>query len=93
VSHTAEHVHKRHFSLKVGERGRVVLPVELRRRLDLRPDDRLFVTVEDDGSLRVVTARQAVASAKGMLRRWIPERDVLLSDELIADRRREAQSE
>jgi AbrB family looped-hinge helix DNA binding protein len=45
------------YTVAVGQRGRLVLPAELRRRLDPQPGDRLVVTIEPDGGFRIVLAR------------------------------------
>jgi hypothetical protein len=60
----------------------------------LRTNDRLLVSVESDGSLRLTSAREAAQRARGVLRRLDPSpRERLLSDELIAERRRDAARE
>ena len=80
--------------LKLGDRGRLVLPAALRRRLSLRTNDRLLATLEPDGSLRLTTAREAARRGRGLLRELDPSaRDGLLSEELLAERRREAARE
>ena len=95
MSHAEERAHTRQFSLRLGERGRIVLPAEVRKELGLEPDERLLLTVEDDGSMRLTTVRAAVRSLRGMLRELLPDfpEDVSLVDELIAERRREAARE
>ena len=72
-----------------------MLPAELRKELNIQPNDQLIATLEEDGSLRVISVRQAVASMKGILRELLPDlgEDVSLVDELIAERRREAAAE
>ena len=94
MAHTEEHAHKRQFSLKVDERGRMVLPAELRKEMGVEPNDRLVAIVDDDGSLRVISAREAVRRARGLLRRMAPSpSEGSLVDDLIAERRREAARE
>jgi AbrB family looped-hinge helix DNA binding protein len=80
-----------HFSISLGERGRIVLPAQLRRRLDLHPGDRLIVTVEEEGGFRVVSARELARRMRGLYRDLAPGRS--LADELIAERREEARRE
>jgi bifunctional DNA-binding transcriptional regulator/antitoxin component of YhaV-PrlF toxin-antitoxin module len=68
-----------------------VLPADLRERLGIREDDRLLARVEEDGSLRVITARAAWESVRGILKDRLPHLgDRSLADELIAERRTEA---
>jgi AbrB family looped-hinge helix DNA binding protein len=79
--------HTERYVAALGERGRLVLPAPLRRRLDLRPGDRLIVTVEPEGGLRVVSAREQARRLCGLYRNLAPGRS--LADELIAERREE----
>ena len=71
------------------DRGRLVLPAELRRRLGLRAGDEVKISEEADGALRV-ESRQAAARAligsAGRLKGSAVE-------ELRAERRREAAAE
>jgi bifunctional DNA-binding transcriptional regulator/antitoxin component of YhaV-PrlF toxin-antitoxin module len=65
------------------------LPV--RRRLDLQDGDRIILSIDDEGSLRLVSARQAARRTRGLLRRIAPAlQDRRLAEELIAERRAEA---
>ena len=73
---------------KLNADGRVVIPAAVRRALDLRPGDELIMRV-DDGELRLSTRRQALARARRMIRRYIPD-DEDLTQSLIDDRRKEA---
>jgi len=41
------------------EHGRVVLPADMRRRLEMRPGDELVVTEEPGGTLRLQSRRCA----------------------------------
>ena len=80
-----------HFSISLGERGRIVLPAQLRRRLDLHPGDRLIIRVDDEGGFRVVSARELARRLNGLYRDLAPGRSLV--DELIAERREEARRE
>ena len=71
--------------LHLRDRGLLVLPAEIRRRLNLRRGDQLLLTVESDGSLRLRTARQAVRETRGLYRARARHRSLV--DELIAERR------
>jgi AbrB family looped-hinge helix DNA binding protein len=83
--------HLEHFSVTLGERGRLVLPAELRRQLSLNPGDRLVITMEEDGSFRVISARELARRLRGLLADL--SSGTSLADELIADRREEARRE
>jgi len=76
---------------KVDNGGRIVLPAEFRRALDLHPGDSM-VLVLDNGEVHVRTLRQAVKRLQEFVRSYIPE-GRSLSDELTAERRAEAQHE
>ena len=46
------------LSVIVAERGRLVLPAEVRERLHIRDGDRLALVVDPDGTIRLQTARR-----------------------------------
>ena len=73
--------------IRLGDRGRLVLPAVVRRQLQLRAGERLLLTV-DSGSIHLVPARLQVREARGIYRHLAPKRS--LADELIAERRAEA---
>jgi len=73
---------------KIGEGGRIVIPASLRRAMGVGVGDELLLRVED-GELRAATRRAALKKAQAIVRRFVPA-GVLLSDELISDRRRGA---
>jgi AbrB family looped-hinge helix DNA binding protein len=75
----------------LGDRGRVVLPAGVRRRAGIRPGDRLLVTVEPDGSVRLVRREEAIRRGLGLFADVVPERSLV--EELIAERRAEAELE
>ena len=73
---------------KLREGGRLVIPAEYRKALGIKPGDEVLLTLED-GEIRVVSTRQAVARSQALLRRYIPK-GRSLSGELIKQRREEA---
>ena len=79
------------FSVVLGDRGRVVLPAPVRRRLNLHPGDRLILTVGEDGTASLVSAVQAARALEGIFKDIAPGRSLV--DELIAERREEARRE
>ena len=72
----------------IGEGGRLVIPAAYRKTLGLKPGDEVLLTLED-GEIRVVSTRQAIARAQTLLRRYVPK-GRSLSEELIQERREEA---
>jgi len=79
------------FGVVMADRGRLVLPAEVRDRLNIKPGDRLTLRVEPDGTMKLLTAAAFARSLRGMFKHL--ESGRLLSDELIAERRREAAME
>jgi bifunctional DNA-binding transcriptional regulator/antitoxin component of YhaV-PrlF toxin-antitoxin module len=66
----------------------------VRQRLELKEGDRLLLTVEPDGALRLVSAREVARQTRGLLQRMAPDLEGRhLADELIAERRAEAARE
>lgn len=76
----------------VGDRGRVVLPSDVRAELDLKPGTRMLLSTEDDGSVRLRPYRAVADRNRGMLASMAPAEESLV-DELLAERRREAAHE
>ncbi len=73
--------------MKMSGGGRVVIPVEIRRALEIKDGDTVVWELRD--GVAVLTTRLAqLRKAQEMMKQLIPG-DVLLSDELIAERRAE----
>jgi AbrB family looped-hinge helix DNA binding protein len=77
--------------LRLGPDGRVLIPAAFRDALGLSEGDTLIALI-DDGELNLLTRRAAVKRAQAIVRQFVPE-GVSLVDELIEDRRREAERE
>ena len=80
------------YHVTVTDRGRLVLPVELRNRLKIRGGDRLAVILQEDGTISIKTREVALNNLQGMFKHLAP-RDHFASDDLIAERRRQARME
>jgi AbrB family looped-hinge helix DNA binding protein len=65
----------------------MVLPAEIRTRLNLREGDELLVTVQPGRALRVTSLRQMVRQTRGLYRARTGNRS--LANELILERRAE----
>ncbi len=92
MAHTEDSAHHRseaHFDLAIGERGRLVLPAQVRRRLKLHPGDKLTLTITEDGGMRLESRRQALRKLRGSFSHLGQG----LVDELLAERRKEARRE
>lgn len=80
----------RENEVQVGAQGRLVIPVALRKALQLKPGDRLVARIVDEGL--VLERRETVEKRLRERFRHIPG-DVRLAEELIAERRAEAANE
>lgn len=81
----------RNYTIRLGARGRMVLPSTVRKQFDLNEGDRLVMIVSPDGELRLRSAESVVKSVRGIYRDLAGNRS--LADELIAERRQEAREE
>jgi len=77
--------------MKMSEGGRVVIPVEIRRKLALNDGDTVLWDCKD-GVATLTTRLAQLREAQAMVRRYVPK-SVSLVDELIADRRAENAAE
>jgi AbrB family looped-hinge helix DNA binding protein len=76
----------------MGERGRLVLPVEVRERLGIRQGDPLALILEPDGTVLLKTRDVALNDLQGSFKHLAPS-DHYASDDLIAERRRQARQD
>jgi len=77
--------------VRIVEGGKLVIPAAMRRELGISAGDTVMVDI-DHGELRVRSINKALENARAILRRYIPE-GTSVSDELITDRRAEAERE
>ncbi len=77
-------------TIRVGPDGRVLVPVELRRQLELEPGTPLVARIEDH---RLILERSDALLARAKARFTGARRDPSPVDELITERRRAAQNE
>jgi len=76
--------------LKIQDGGRVVIPVECRRALNLAVGSEIVLRVQD-GGMQLLPADLALKRARQLVRQYVGKRKI--AAELIADRRREAADE
>ncbi len=76
---------------RLDRQGRVLIPAEIRKELDLRPGEILTLLVED-GELKIRSVSAGVRKAQQIAAKYIKNRTGLV-DEFIAERRREAARE
>jgi AbrB family looped-hinge helix DNA binding protein len=79
------------YAVTMADRGRLVLPAEVREQLKIKEGDRLTLRVGPDGTLTMQTAAVFARSLRGMFKHLAPGRSLV--DDLIAERRREAAME
>ena len=78
-------------STHVSSSGRVVIPAKFRRALGIEDGDEVVISL-DEGAIRISTRRQQLRRAQALVKRHVePGRS--LADELIAERRSDADSE
>jgi len=76
---------------RMGEKGRLVIPVALREALGMTDGDVLDMRVVD-GELRIATMRERLRRAQARVKALVPP-GVSLADELNAERREAAKHE
>jgi AbrB family looped-hinge helix DNA binding protein len=76
---------------RVNEQGRIVIPVAVRREMDLKPGETVLMEIED-GVLRIESYRARIRRIQEEFKQYAKP-GILASDELIAERREEARRE
>ena len=77
--------------VQIRKSGRLVVPVKLRKALNIKTGDEILARLEND-SIRLIPVQQAVNLAQKVVRQYVPQ-GVSLVDELIKARREEARGE
>ena len=79
------------ISVKIEKSGRILIPAAVRRQFGLKEGTEMILRVDETG-IQMGTREQALARIHERLRRYIPEGRIL-SEELIQERRAEAERE
>ena len=79
------------LSVKIEKSGRILIPAAVRRQFGLKEGTEMILRVDETG-IQMGTREQALARIHERLRRYIPEGRIL-SEELIQERRAEAERE
>ncbi|MBK8907996.1 MAG: AbrB/MazE/SpoVT family DNA-binding domain-containing protein [Rhodospirillales bacterium] len=80
-----------HARVTIGPGGRIVIPAPFREALGLKEGDAVVIQLEDE-ELRLVSYETELRRIRELVSQHVPE-GVSLVDELIAERRREAERE
>ncbi len=91
MSHAETEKKEETYTLTVGDRGRLVLPASVRKRLGLKKGDRVSLIVRPGGEMRLISLREVARRFRGAYAHLAPGRSLV--DELIAERRDEARRE
>ncbi len=65
------------LSSTITAKGQTTIPAEIRKKLDLKPGDRLLY-LEEDGKVRIIAADKRTKDLKGLLPK--PDQPVSLED-------------
>jgi AbrB family looped-hinge helix DNA binding protein len=76
---------------QIGEKGRLVIPAQMREALGIKPGDSVELRLEDH-EVRISTRRARIKRAQERVRQVIPP-GISLSEELSAERREAATHE
>jgi bifunctional DNA-binding transcriptional regulator/antitoxin component of YhaV-PrlF toxin-antitoxin module len=77
----------------VDNQRRETLPANWRKRFNVSPSTEVLVTESDIGALIVGTKEQGPRRAQRIVARYVKPGDACMVDELLRDRRQEAESE
>lgn len=77
---------------RINENGRIVIPVEIRQKLGIKPGDTILMKLDTDGVLHIESHMARIRKIQNELKKY-GKPGVLMSDELIAERREEARRE
>jgi AbrB family looped-hinge helix DNA binding protein len=76
-------------TVKIGPNGRIVLPAKIRRKMGVAPGDSVVLEYRKNGTLQIVSRREAVRQAQALVRKFVGK-NRRLSQELSDERRKEA---
>lgn len=76
----------------VDNRGRLLIPLEIRKQLGFNEGNSVIVEPIGPGEFKVILLKNAISRAKGMYRH-LRDATENVSDELIAERRQESRGD
>ncbi len=72
---------------QVSAGGRIVIPADIRRKMDIRSGDQVILSYQD-GELHITTRKQRMQQAKAIVKSFAGNSS--LAEQLLAERRAEA---
>jgi bifunctional DNA-binding transcriptional regulator/antitoxin component of YhaV-PrlF toxin-antitoxin module len=82
-----------YYDARIGSGGRLVIPIDLRRELGLEAGTDVRLNATSEGVLEVKTPLAGVRAARAIVRRHVKPGAGSVVDELIRERRAEAERE
>ena len=82
---------QRHL-VRIAQGGRVVIPAEFRKALGVGIGDEMVIELQGE-ELRLRSRQDAIKRVQAIVRKYIPDENRSLADELIAERREETARE
>jgi AbrB family looped-hinge helix DNA binding protein len=79
------------FRGRMTDAGRIVIPAELRKEIELREGEELIFSRDAEG-IRITSLKRAIRQAQELFTSLAPS-EVVLSQVLLAERRREGSNE
>ena len=76
------------YAVPLQENGRMILPADIRRALNLKKGDKVIIETEGD-RVELTSAQRERHRARALFRKFVPAGQPVV-DQLIADRREEA---
>ena len=76
---------------KISKGGKIVIPAFFRKKLDLKDGEEVSFDIQDD-NIVIISPRHSLKRAREIINRYHSS-DESLVDQLIADRRKEAENE
>lgn len=79
------------YKAEVHKAGRITIPIEIRKQFKIVEGDILTIR-QEDGELKIITARQALAHARDLVKPYLQSSESSV-DNFIKSRREEAERE
>lgn len=81
-----------HEWVKMQEDGRILIPAEIRKSVNLSPGDRLYISIDDDGNLKLQSKLTALKEAQHYFSQFKKGNESVV-EEFLQERREAARKE